>query len=356
METEITAEELGQIVRAARVLSTDFDEEQIQSLSYAWQRLADSGFLDAVWGMTRLQQEQGTSCSEALDANKELLKKMESLESKLAVLKEKVAQEDNKHNEAIRVHQQLLGKIAAAKNEHDLTQTAIRKEQEQLSSFQERAENEKKRIEKELERCKKNAGVTAKEIATAGQLKAEVEKSGFSLETMLGLAGEFAPYQDARDRLAEVLKNGQTLTESISTLEQKSGEKKSDIAAEIEQMVSQRNSTQSQVEHLQKTRHNLEISLAQFNIDVDEEQELRQFYVRYSPLSDLLDYLVTWRQVYFLRCDNPLCAPYAGITHFWTDRKVRTCPHCGLSMIKPDPEPFRLLNVPEGTEFTLQLG
>ncbi len=356
METEITTEELGQIVRAARVLSTDFDEEQIQSLSYGWQRLADSGFLDAVWGMTRLQQEQGISCSEALDANKELLQKMESLESKLTVLKEKVAQEQNKHNEATRVHQQLLDKIAAANNELGLTQTAIQKEQEQLSSFQEKAEKEKRRIEKELERCKKNAGITAEEIAAAGQLKVEVEKSGFSLETMLGLAGEFAPYQNARDRLAEALKSDQTLTESISTLEQKSEEKKRDIAAEIEQMVSQRNSKQSQVEHLQKVCHNLEISLAQLNADVDEEQELRQFYVRYSPLSDLLEYLVTWRQVYFLRCDNPMCAPYAGITHFWTDRKVRKCPHCGLSMIKPDPEPFRLLNVPEGTEFTLQLG
>jgi len=356
METEITTEELGQIVRAARVLSTDFSEEQIQSLSYAWQRLTDSGFLDAVWGMTRLQQEQGTSCSEALTANKELLQKIESLESKLTVLKEKVAQEHNKHSEATRVHQQLVGKIAAANNELKVTQAAIQKEQEQLSAFQEKAEKNKNRIEKELERCKKAAGVTSEEIAAAGQLKAEVEKSGFSLKTMLGLAGEFASYQDAGDRLAEALKTGQTLTEYISTLEQKSEEKKSDIAAEIEQLVSQRNSKQSRVDELQKTCHKLEISLAQFNADVDEEQELRQFYVRYSPLSDLLEYLVTWRQVYFLRCDNPMCAPFAGITHFWTDRKVRKCPHCGLSMIKPDPEPFRLLNVPEGTEFKLKLG
>ena len=92
METEITTEELGQIVRAARVLSTDFSEEQIQSLSYGWQRLADSGFLDAVWGMTRLQQEQGTSCSEALDANKELLKQKENLERDVTILREQVKQ------------------------------------------------------------------------------------------------------------------------------------------------------------------------------------------------------------------------------------------------------------------------
>jgi len=339
MENELTTEELGQIIRAARVLSTDFSEEQIQSLSYGWQRLADSGFLDAVWGMTRLQQEQGTSCSEALDANKELLQKMESLESKLAVLKEKVAQEHNKHSEAVKVNQHLASKINAVKRELQATQTAIQKEQEQLSSFQEKAEKEKSRIEKELERCKKNAGITAEEIAAAGQLKVGVEKSGFSLETILGLAGEFASYQDARDRLAEALKTGQTLTEYISTLEQKSEEKKNDIAAEIEQLVSQRNSKQSRVDDLQKTCHKLEISLAQFNADVDEEQELRQFYVRYSPFIDLLEYLMSWDSLYSWRCDNPMCAPYAGITRFLTNRPVRKCPNCGQSIIKLDPEP-----------------
>ena len=89
MENEISTEELGQIIRAARVLATDFDEEQIQSLSYAGQELAELGFLDAVWGMTRLQQEQGISCSEALDANKALLKQKEKLERDLTSLKEK---------------------------------------------------------------------------------------------------------------------------------------------------------------------------------------------------------------------------------------------------------------------------
>ena len=187
-------------------------------------------------------------------------------------------------------------------------------------------------------------------------MKAEVAKSGFSLETMLGLVQEFAPYQDAGDRLAEALKNGQTITEHIATLERESEKKNKDIAAETEQLVSQRNSKQAQVDQLQKACHKLEIYLDQLHMDVDEEQGLRQFHLRYSPLSALLEYLVTWRQVYFLRCDNPMCAPFAGITHFWTDRPVRKCPYCGLSMIKPDPEPFRLLNMPEGTEFELKLG
>ena len=150
MENKITTEELGQIIRAARVLATDFDEEQVQSLAYAWQQLKDTGFLDAVWGMVRLQREQGTSCSEALDANKELLKQKKSLESELAILGERVKLEQNRRNEAIKVNQQLAGQINAAKNELQATQAAIQKEQEQLSSFQEKAEKKKRSIEKEL--------------------------------------------------------------------------------------------------------------------------------------------------------------------------------------------------------------
>jgi hypothetical protein len=34
-----------------------------------------------------------------------------------------------------------------------------------------------------------------------------------------------------------------------------------------------------------------------------------------------------------------MCAPYAGITRFLTNRPVRKCPHCGQSIIKLDPEP-----------------
>jgi hypothetical protein len=48
--------------------------------------------------------------------------------------------------------------------------------------------------------------------------------------------------------------------------------------------------------------------------------------------------------------------PFAGITRFWTDKPVRKCPHCGLGMINPDPEPFRLLKMPQGTVFSLRLG
>jgi len=274
----------------------------------------------------------------------------------VVILREQVKQEQNKRSEDMKVNQQLVGKINTAKNELQAIQSDTQAEVAYLSSFQEKAEKEKRRIGKELERCKKNAGVATEEIAAAGQLKVEVEKSGFSMETMLGLVQEFAPYQDAKDRLAGALKTSLSLTEYISTLKQNSEENNRAIKAEIDLLLNRKGAESSEAKRLEQVRRQLEINVSRLHADLDEEQRLRQFYIRYSPLSELLEYLVSWKQVYFLRCDNTMCAPYAGITRFWTDRPVRKCPLCGLSMIKPDPEPFRLLDIPEGTEFKLKLG
>ncbi|MBN2076863.1 MAG: hypothetical protein JW762_15070 [Dehalococcoidales bacterium] len=356
MEEEITAEELGQIIKAAKVFSKDFDEEQIQSLSYAGPRLADSGFLDAVWGMNRLQQEQGISCSEALDAHKAFLKQKEKLERDLASLKGKILQEQSKYSEAKQLYQQLAGEINLAKNELKTIQDETRTAFTNFSSIQEKAEKEKKRIQRDLDRCKEKANVTADEIQVAGQLNAEVEKSGFGLETMLGLAAEFAPYQDARERIAEVLKTSQSLTQHLANLEHDSEEKKKAVKTEIDELLNRKVAEESELKHLEQAHRQLESNVSRLHTDVDEEQGLRQFYMRYSGWSGLLEYLATWRQIYFFRCENPMCAPFAGITHFWTDRLVTRCPHCGLGMIKPDPELFGLLGIPEGTQFKLKLG
>jgi DNA repair exonuclease SbcCD ATPase subunit len=352
MEIEITAEELGQLIRSARVLSPDFSERQFHSLCAAQGKLTDSGFLEAVWGMVHLQEEQGISCSEVLDANHALLKQKTKLENEVADIKEKLTQEQNKYNVAKTECQQLLNKINVANNELKVIHNDILKAQEYKSSFQKEVENENRQIEKDLEQCKKNAGVTAEDIVEASRLKAEVEKSGFNLETTLGLVQEFAPYQDAKDRLAGVLKTHQSITQSISALE----EKERGISAAIDLILQRKSAEEGELKRLEESRRRLEISLSRLQDDLEGEQGLRQFYVRYSPLSNLLEYLASWRQIYFLRCDNPICDPFAGVTRFWTDKPVRKCPHCGLGMINPDPEPFRLLKMPQGTVFSLRLG
>ncbi len=354
MENGMTSEELGQIIRAARVLAMDFSEEQLKSLFDAQQKLADSGFLEAVWGMARLQEELGISCSEALDANQKLLKQKQKLESEVAILKDRVDQEQIKHSEAKKIHQQMVDNIKAAKSELEAVQSDVQKEQDQLLSLRKRTETEKGRMEKELERCRKNAGVSLEEIVTAGQLKTEVEKSGFALETILGLVQEFAPYQDARDRLAGALKTGQSIMEYVSALGKKSEESERSIKAEIDQLLNRKSAEEREVKRLEQARGQLEINVTQLHADIEEEQNLRQFYVRYSPLSKLMEYLMNWKEIYYLRCENPGCAPFAGMTRFWTDRNVSRCPHCGSGLIKPDADLFRLLDMPAGTVFSLK--
>ena len=68
-----------------------------------------------------------------------------------------------------------------------------------------------------------------------------------------------------------------------------------------------------------------------------------------------MEYLASWPQIFFLRCENAMCAPFNGITRFWTDKPATRCPHCGLGQLRADPEPFRLLDLPYGTPVTLIL-
>lgn len=96
----------------------------------------------------------------------------------------------------------------------------------------------------------------------------------------------------------------------LATLKQDSEEKTKAIKMEIDQLLNRKSAEESELKRLEQTHRQLEINVSRLHADVDEEQRLRQFYVRYSPLSDLLEYLVGWKQVYFLRCDNPMCAPY----------------------------------------------
>ncbi len=349
MEYELSQAELGQILRATRVLSPDYTEEQFQSLVAAQQKLTDAGFLDAVWGMVRLQQEKDISCSEAIDAYQELLIEKTKLENELATLKEK-------HNEAEKAYQQVMINISVAKNELRLIRKDIKEEERQLTTLIKDAESEKKRINDDLEQCRQSGGVTMEDIAIAGKLKAEIENSGFSLEMMLGLAREFAPYQNARDRLAESLNTYHSLTEHIATLEKNATEQEKALTTVVNGLLSQTTGEERKVNHLKDNCRQLEINLSRLQVDVEQEQQMRQFYVRYNSVSNLMEYLASWRQVLFLRCDNPFCDPFAGINHIWTDKPARRCPHCGMGNINPDSEPYRLLNLPAGMPFKLNLG
>ena len=348
MEFELDKDELDQVLQAMRVLVPDIGDEQFQSLLVAQEKLPVLGFLKAVWGVVRLQEEKGIDLSDAIDEYQRLLNENEKLLSEQASLKDK-------RDGAQKAYQQILSDIAAAKKELEATIGKIGKEKEELAAFVEKASSEKKRINHELEKYKHKTGVTEKDVKMAGSLKTEVSKSGFDLEMMLDLVKEFAPFRDARERLAEALEKEGSLTQQISFLKEESKEQENALTSTIAQMTSRRAQQEDELKRLKNICHQWEINLNQLQEDVDEEQRLRHFMVRYQSGIGLLEYLAGWKQIRFLRCNNSGCEPFGGINHFWTDKQATKCPHCGSGLVYYDEELYKLLNL-EMRPFKLILG
>jgi len=196
MEIELNKEELEHTFRAMRVLAMDFTEEQFEALLVAQRKLTAIGFLEAVWGIVQFQQEKGVDLSDVINENQNLLAENQGLIVERTTLQKACDNVQNAYNQVTRT-------IAVARKELEEIQDKIQKQKEQLTSFVENAEKEKNRIHSDLEKCRQKAGVIEKNIACTRQLKTEVKKSGFSLEEIIELVKEFAPFKDARERLTE---------------------------------------------------------------------------------------------------------------------------------------------------------
>jgi len=348
MESELNREELGQVLQAMRVLVPSIGDEQFQSLLAAQEKLSTTGFLEAVWGVVRLQEEKGIDLSDAIDEYQNLLEGNEKLVRERASLRKKCEEleEMSKH---------LLINATAAKEELEATRSKIGKGREELAAFAEQAEHEKKRIDYELEQYRQKACVTEKDAKMASSLKAKVKKSGFVLEIMLDLVKEFAPYRDARERLAEALEHEGSLTQWISSLKEEAKEQENALTSTITQLTSRQAEEENELKRLKTVCHQWESNLKHLQADVAEEQRLRQFMVRYQSGSGLLERLAGWKQIQFLRCGNPGCEPFGGINHFCTDKQATKCPHCGSGLVYYDEELYKLLNL-EMRPFKLILG
>jgi len=348
MEFELNNDELDQVLQAMRVLVSDRGDERFQSLLAAQEKLSTSGFLEAVWGVVRLQEEKGIDLSHAIDEYQHLLNENEKLIGEQASLKDK-------RDGAQKAYQQILSDIAAAKKELEATIDKINKGKKELTAFAAQAERERKQINYELEECRNKAGVTEKDIIMAGSLKAKVKKSGFELEMILDLVKEFAPYRDARERLAETLEKEGSLTQQISSLKEELKEQENALTSTIDQVTSRKTQEENELRRLKNVCHQWESNLKHLQADVDEEQRLRHFMVRYQSGIGLLEYLTGWKQIIFLRCNNPGCEPFGGINHFWTEKQSTKCPHCESRLVYYDDELYNLLNL-EMRPFKLTLG
>jgi len=362
MNYEFTADEINELIRAARVFCPGFSEEQYHDLMELEKRLADSGYLEAVRGLAQLEEEKGIPCTEVLDAYAQLLRDQEQLEGKMASLQQKLMAQQNANQEAENRYQRMKESIEQARGELEKIQRECQKEERRLAALTRKAEMEKRRIDKELEEYRQRANVIEEEIVTAGQLKVEVEKHGLSLELMLALSQEFADHKDAREELAKALKESQTLSGYIASLNEQAREREKMLQSGLNNLQSQKDKRQTEIQNLELARRNLEGKLSQLQINVNFAQELRMFYNRYYGWSGLLEWLASWNQISFLRCSNPIYIAMgalvrsAGPAHVWTDKPGRKCPHCGLDALVYNEKLYEDLNLPVGAAIKIQLG
>ncbi len=355
MDHEFTVEEIKDAARVARIYCPGFSENEFESLMELEKRYTDSGYIEAVLGLIRLEEERGVSCAEALDACEELIKEEAKLEREIPELEKRVESLAAQIKQATSEYEQV--KRATAKAEQELAQIRIEygAAEKKLDTFTKRTEKEKQRIEKEIEDCYQQANVTKEEVVTAGRIKAEVESHGFTLELILNLSKEFAGHKNAREKLAEGLKEHGSLSKYLDDLADSGNKERTKILGEITSLESEKKTIGGESVHLRNV-------LSQLQADAKVEKELRLFHQRYSAASSLLEHLASWSQIFFLRCTNPAFMitgafdANSGNARFWTDKPVLMCPQCGYRHIVYDERVYQALNWPIGLPAKLKLG
>jgi predicted nucleic acid-binding Zn-ribbon protein len=352
MEREFSPEELSQLVKAAQIVAPGFTQDEYQSLVDSQEKLSESGFCDATWAVVRLQEQKGINCADALEAVEELLRdkaKLEtdiaSLEKKHALLEEKTRQAEETHRQLNEAIKQARGKLEALKSEHQ-------KEAQEFNDFKEKARLEKERIDKDLEKCHKKAGITEEEVKVAGNLKAELDKHGFSLELTLGLAQEFAGYEDARDKLAEGLKKYKTLSAFLVSINQEGEEKKKTLQAEISGLEGNRRQAEYVLSQLRGEQTREENLLSQLQSQIAEKGDMVSFYHRHRHLQLLIEYLDNQGGITFHHCT--ICGAL-----FWIVRPGASnmtackCPWCGNVFNEPDKTAYTITGQQPGAPVKL---
>lgn len=341
MANEFTAEELKEVIRAARVFNPGFSEEQFQSLVELERHAGDPGYLETVKGLQRLEKETGIPLSQALETHARLLRENEELGQKVAAhnteleaLKGHLRATEEKHREVIKAVQDATTQLGELRRERE-------REEKQLEAFKKKAGREKERIDEELTEYRHKADVTEGEIATAGQIKAEATKHGFSLELALGLAAEFAGYTNARERLAEALKKYGKLTSYLTALE-----------TEIKTLENNQRHIEGILSREGKEVEQHEALLSQLKAEIAEKAELVGFYHRYVHLRPLIEYLGSSDYLTFHHC------LWCGAL-FWVLRpgnvatSIYKCPWCGLALVEADKNAYVAVSQPSGTPLKL---
>lgn len=341
MANEFTAEQLKEIIRAARVFNPGFSEEQFQSLIELERHMGDPGYLETVRGISKLEEERGIPLSQALEMHGRLLRESEELGQKLAAdnmelqaLESRLRETEEKHGDVVRAVQNALTQLQELRREKE-------REEKKLAAFKKKAAKEKERINEEMVEYRHKVEVTEAEVDAAGQIKKEVIRHGFTLELALDLAQEFAGYTDAHERLAEALKKHGKLTSYLAAVE-----------ADIKTIGENRRHMEGILSRLGEEQAQHEALLSQLKAEIADKGELVGFYHRYIHLRPLIEYLGTSNHLTFHHC------MWCGAL-FWVLRPgnvatgIYKCPWCGLALVDADRNAYAAVSQAPGTALKL---
>ncbi len=354
MSPVLTKDEIREATRAARIYCPAFNEDKLESLIELAKRIDEAGYLDAVAGLARFA-EQGISCTQALDAYKDLVEESGKLKEVIAGLKKKqqILTDQIKQSS---VKLQALGKeVAAAKQELAATRSLNKKETRSLEELQRKYQGEKNQIESALEKQLEQAKLSKEGVAVASKVKAEAEGRGIDLRFVLEVAKELAAQENVKEVLAKAFKEHDSLLIHIEELRRSAGERQAAIASEIDELEKHKRA-------LEIDRRTLQSYISQLQSDIQYEEELRRFYERYQFVSGLMEYLSSWNQVYFMRCANPFFNLTGAFdknsngARFWTDKQPAICPECRSTQLAYDMQAYQTLNCPAGQPIRLKLG
>lgn len=361
MNHGFTAEEIRDAARAARIYCPGFTEDKFMNLMELENRVANLGYLEAVQGLARLEEELGISCAEAINACKKLLDQKAELEGKIPDLEKRVESLVAQVKQTIGEYEQVKKDMAKAGQELAQTRSEQSTSEKKLDAFKERMEKEKQRIGKEIEDCRQQANVTKEEVVSASRIKSDAESRGISQELLMVVAQELAGDGNIREQLLLGIKKHNSLNRYLKELGEWEEKRKAEVTSNIYNLQLQQGQAQARVDALEETRRSIENVIAGLQANVAEEEELRRFYQRYQGRAGLLELLATWKRLAFYRCNSPISAATrlfddSQAAHFWSDKPVVCCPHCGLSMLVFDEKPYHALGLPVGIDFKLQLG
>ena len=355
MNHAFTVEEIRDAAMAARVHCPCFTENMFESLMELEKHIADSGYLEVIQGLLRLEEEKGVSCTKALDTCEELLKRKTRLEREVLELEKRVESLVGQRKQISAEYEQVKRATAEANQELVQIRNQYTAAEKKLGTLNKQIEKERQRTDREIEEYHRQANVTKEEVMTAGQMKADVESHGFTLELVLDLSKEFAGHKNAREKLTEALKEHGSLNKYLDNLHDGATKERERVISEIRGLESQKKGLTDE-----STRQ--ENILSQLQANITGEEDLRHFYCRYAGVSSLMEHLARWNQVFFVRCTNPAFVitgafnPNSGNAQFWTNKPPSMCPQCGYRHLVYDDRIYHALNWPVGLPGKLNLG